>query len=264
VGPAIVVKTTMQSFKGGDISNYRLPKDEKELKKLLKFMKKKKIFKKVENLITKDRKRGRISGMIKDLGSQNVMLKNEKFAGFNEELAHLDFTVTGAAHLMDNANSKIASSLIEGLALGFIVVTLIISFLFRSVKVGIVSLLPNVLPLLIIGGLMGFMEIDLKVATALIFTIAFGIAVDDTIHFLARVKMELKRGKGMEVAITESMKTTGKAIIVTSFILSAGFLTFLLSDFGSTFYVGLLISLALFLALLSDLFLLPGLINRKK
>ena len=111
-----------------------------------------------------------------------------------------------------------------------------------------------------VGGLMGFTGIDLKISTALIFTIAFGIAVDDTIHFMSKLRIELGKGKSLLYAIKRTFLSTGKAIMVTSLILYAGFFSLTFSSFGSTFYVGVLVSTTLFFALIGDLFLLPVLL----
>jgi predicted RND superfamily exporter protein len=111
-----------------------------------------------------------------------------------------------------------------------------------------------------IGALLGFAGIDMKVSTAIIFTISFGIAVDDTLHFMSRFRLELSKGRTYLYALKRTFLSTGKAIVLTSVILCAGFLLLLFSDFLGTFYVGLLISLTLLFALLADLFLLPVLL----
>ena len=104
---------------------------------------------------------------------------------------------------------------------------------------------------------MGLMNIDLKVSTSIIFTISFGIAVDDTIHFLSKMKIELGKGKSILYALKRTYLSTGKAIVITSIILCGGFLTLIFSSFLGTFYIGLLVSLTLVFAVLADLFLLP-------
>jgi predicted RND superfamily exporter protein len=104
---------------------------------------------------------------------------------------------------------------------------------------------------------MGFAGIPLKLSTSIIFNIAFGIAVDDTIHFLARVKTYLSAGKSKMYAVKRTFLTTGKAMIVTTLILSGGFATLIFSDFLGTFYIGLLISLTLFIALFFELLITP-------
>ncbi|MBK6526808.1 MAG: MMPL family transporter [Crocinitomicaceae bacterium] len=124
----------------------------------------------------------------------------------------------------------------------------------------LIALTVNILPLLMIGALLGFAGIDMKVSTAIIFTISFGIAVDDTLHFMSRFRLELSKGRTYLYALKRTFLSTGKAIVLTSVILCAGFLLLLFSDFLGTFYVGLLISLTLLFALLADLFLLPVLL----
>ncbi len=124
----------------------------------------------------------------------------------------------------------------------------------------VISLIPNILPLMFIAGIMGMLSIDIKVSTAMVFTIAFGIAVDDTIHFISKLKIELAKGKTLLYAIKRTYLSTGKAIILTSIILSGGFLTLIFSDFNGTFYLGLMVGMALIFAVICDLLLLPILI----
>jgi predicted RND superfamily exporter protein len=118
------------------------------------------------------------------------------------------------------------------------------------------------LPLLLIAGFMGWAGVYLKASTSIIFTIAFGIAVDDTIHFLSKLKIELNKGRSIAYAVKHTYLFTGKAIIITSIILAGGFLTLIFSSFGSTFYTGLLVSLTLLFAVVADLTLLPLFILR--
>jgi predicted RND superfamily exporter protein len=187
-----------------------------------------------------------------------------------EHSGYIGFNITGTAHLIDVNNSYISKNVLEGLLIAFGVIGLIVGFMFRSIKLVLFSLIVNVMPLLMIGGIMGLMGIDLKMSTAIIFTIAFGIAVDDTIHFLSKLRHELKQGKSMLYAMKRSYLSTGKAIMVTSLILCGGFLTLALSDFLGTANIGKLISLTLLFAVLSDLVLLPALLlllpnkNKKK
>ena len=147
-----------------------------------------------------------------------------------------------------------------GLTIAFAVVAIIAGILFRSLRMVVITLVPNIIPLMMVAAIMGFFGITLKLSTSIVFTIAFGIAVDDTIHFISKLKLELQKGKSLIFALKRTFLSTGKAIIVTSIILSGGFLILLLSSFGGTFYTGLLISLTLIFALIIDLTLLPVLI----
>jgi predicted RND superfamily exporter protein len=121
---------------------------------------------------------------------------------------------------------------------------------------------PNVVPLLFIAGVMGVTGIDIKVSTAIIFTIAFGIAVDDSIHMLGKLRIELDKGRTVPYAMKRSFLSAGKAVTITSIMLCSGFVSLVFSGFASVFYMGLLISITLFMALLADLVLLPVLIMR--
>ena len=203
-----------------------------------------------------------MNGTVKDLGG-NQMRKFRK--EFNDRVgeSYPDFKVeqTGTAYLIDKNNQNLSSGMIYSLGIAFMVVALIVGFLFRSPRMVIISLIPNLFPLLMIAGLMGFMGVDIKVSTSILFTIAFGIAVDDTIHFVSKLKIEMSKGKRKVWAIRRTYMSTGRAIVLTTGILCAGFLTLLFSSFLGTFYMGLLITLALFFALISDLFLLPVLVQ---
>ena len=132
--------------------------------------------------------------------------------------------------------------------------------MFRNLPMVVISLIPNMLPLLMIAGIMGWSDIDLKLSTSIIFTIAFGIAVDDTIHFISKLRIELAKGRSLQEAVESSFLSAGKAIIITSIILCGGFMTLSLSSFLGTFYIGVLISVTLLLAVVSDLFVLPWLV----
>jgi predicted RND superfamily exporter protein len=129
--------------------------------------------------------------------------------------------------------------------------------LFRNWKMILVSLIPNILPILIGAAVLGFFNIALDASTAIIFSISFGIAVDDTIHMLSKFKLERSRHTPIETALKRVFQETGKAVILTSVILFFGFAILLFSATPGTNYVGLLIAITLFTALFSDLLLIP-------
>ncbi|MFB6305756.1 MAG: MMPL family transporter [Flavobacteriales bacterium] len=129
--------------------------------------------------------------------------------------------------------------------------------LFKSIKVIPVTLVPNILPLVLVAGIMGFTGTNLKISTSIIFTIGFGIAVDDTIHFMSRLKLEQMKGRSLPIAMKRTFFSTGRAIILTSIILCSGFIGLIFSDFLGTYYIGTLVTMVLLFALISDLYLLP-------
>jgi predicted RND superfamily exporter protein len=207
----------------------------------------------------------RISGKIEDIGAVAIrerMEGLERWFSASHPDAPIRLRVTGTAHLVDVNNAHLAADLVLGLSLSFLAISLLMGALFRNVRMVIISLIPNALPLVFLGGIMGFLGIDLKVSTAIVFTIAFGIAVDDTIHMLAHFRGELQAGRAVEPAMRRTFIGSGKAIILTSIILAGGFISLAGSQFMGTFYIGSLIGLTLILALLADLFLIPLLLLR--
>ena len=135
------------------------------------------------------------------------------------------------------------------------------SILFSSVRMVMVSLIPNLLPLITTAGLMGFFGIPIKPSTILIFSIAFGISVDDTIHFLAKYRQELKQHKWrIKESVYLALRETGVSMIYTSTVLFFGFGVFTVSSFGGTVALGILVAVTLMFAILADLVLLPSLL----
>jgi predicted RND superfamily exporter protein len=152
--------------------------------------------------------------------------------------------------------------MVGGLGLALIAVAIIAGLLFRSGAMVVLCLITNLLPLVMIAGVMVLMDVDLKVTSGIIFTVAFGIAVDDTIHFLSKLRLQLSQGRSLPVAVKRSFLATGKAIVVTSLILCGGFMTLTSSSFLGTFHIGFLISLTLLFAVVADLTFLPWMVLR--
>lgn len=261
--PTTVVKSGHQALNGGRVDSYHLPESDREWKRTLNIIKKVAGTEKLKAFVTTNQKFGRVNGKIVDLGGheigkRNVLLKAYTDANIDAEL--LQYRLTGTALLIDKNNQDLSANMLTGLVIAFGVIALLVGLLYRSITMVVISLVPNIMPLLLIGGYMGFAGIDLKVSTSVIFTIAFGIAVDDTIHFVSKLRLELGKGKSLPLALKRTFISTGKAIIVTTIILCAGFVTLILSTFTSTFYIGLLISMTLAFAVLADLLLLPPLL----
>jgi predicted RND superfamily exporter protein len=212
--------------------------------------------------VSKDFTQGRIAGRIVDKGSLAVNLKNRQFHKWLERQKpqNLTFRITGSSDLIDKSNQYLTQNMLEGLSLDVVVLMLIIGLLFRSLRMMLISILPNLIPLLVAAGIMGFAQIEMKVTISIIFSIAFGIAIDDTLHLLSRFKLELNKGKTIPMAMRTTFLSTGKAMILTAMVIASGFATLMLSDFKSTYYVGLLISLTLVIALLAELVLMPVLL----
>jgi hypothetical protein len=169
--------------------------------------------------------------------------------------------VTGSTYIYIKGNQFLIRNLITSMIIAFFIIALIMGALFRNVKMILISIIPNVIPLIITGGIMGFLGIPLKPSTALIFSIAFGISVDDSIHFLAKYRQELFANKfKVSTAVSKSLQETGASMIYTSIILFFGFVIFVASEFGGTVNLGRLTSITLLFAMLANLVVLPALL----
>jgi predicted RND superfamily exporter protein len=259
----MMVKATNVGNHGGMQEYFELPEKEKDLKKIVKDIKRYADDEKLAKIIDSTTTETRISARMGDLGSYNTKSLHEKFLNFVADPKYsdvLDVHLTGGPYLMELNNKMLVNNVITGLIIAFIIIGIIIGIMYKSVKIILITLVPNIIPLLMIAGIMGFLGIDLKLSTSIVFTIAFGIAVDDTIHFLSKYKIELQKGFSKMIALKNTFESTGKAIVLTTIVLSGGFLTLCVSDYLGSFYIGILVSLTLIFALLSDLILLPVLL----
>lgn len=169
--------------------------------------------------------------------------------------------ITGASVVFLKGTYYLIKNLILSLLLAILVISILMAFLFGSVRMVLISVLPNLIPLLLTAGLMGYLGIPLKPSTILVFSIAFGISVDDTIHFLAKYRQELKEnGWKIGLAVMAAIKETGVSMIYTSIVLLFGFSIFIASEFGGTVALGILVSITLFFAMATNLLVLPSLL----
>lgn len=258
----------------GNPEAFKLPDSKRDLRNYKRMLKIADQGKFIRTVLDSTEHTTRINGGVPDWGNQKATGENQQFYDFIEKEGlnkHLNIHVTGTAHLLDKNMSYMSSSLVEGLSFAIIVVSILMALLYKSVRMLIISIIPNIIPLIVIAGVMGYFGINLKITTAIVFTISFGIAIDDTIHFLSNFKLELKKGKSKLYALKNTYLSTGKAIVLTSAILIGGFSMLLMSDFMGTYYMGLMICITLIVAVLSDLFILPLLLlyfypdpNKKK
>jgi uncharacterized protein len=261
ISPLTITKALNKALNGGNEKAFATP-SKGQIGRIMPY-----VDQAIENsevaVLTSDYTSGRLSTRTEDMGSlQSAEMKGELNRFLEDEINQdlLKVKITGTSHLIDISHESVTNQLAKGLGFAFIVVAVIVGFLFRSWKIALVALLPNIIPLVWVAGLMYFLDIDLKLTTAIIFTVAFGIAVDDTIHFMAKFKIELEKGKSRLYAIKRTFLETGKAIVLTTVVLVFGFSILTFSEFGVTFYSGFLISFSLLFALLADLVLLPVLL----
>jgi predicted RND superfamily exporter protein len=257
------IKVLNQSSHLGNPEYFKLPETQREIRKLrrpIKFAEKGELFKVV---VDSTQKNMRISANTPDWGNKKATLENKKFEKFlakniNPNLISVKYT--GTAFLLDKNISYLSMNLVEGILVSVSIIVIMMLIIYRSWKLVLLSVIPNIIPLIVLSGMMGLMHVDLKISTSVIFTISLGIAFDDTIQFLAKFKIELDKGKSKVYAIKTAYLVTGKGMILSSLIVCSGFLTLLFSSFLGTFMMGFMISITLFVALIADITLLPVLI----
>jgi predicted RND superfamily exporter protein len=170
-------------------------------------------------------------------------------------------TMTGASILTSEGTKYLVINLFTSLIFAIIAIALLMAILFRSWRMVLVSLIPNFIPLLFTAGIIGWFGIPLKPSTLLVFSIAFGISVDDTIHYLAKYRQELKTQQwDLKACVMMAIRESGLGMFYTSIILFAGFSMFVFSQFGGTQALGMLVSLTLLVAMITNLVLLPSLL----
>jgi predicted RND superfamily exporter protein len=206
----------------------------------------------------------RITTFMKDIGTGNMAKIEDKLSSKIDSIFPKNrYTVvmTGKALIFEKGTEYLLDNLVSSLLFAVRLISLLMVFMFRSFKMVVVSLIPNLLPLMITAGLMGYFGIPLKPSTILVFSIAFGLSVDDTIHFLAQYRQELTRNDWkIKRSVFATIKEAGISMFYTSVVLFTGFSVFMLSDFGGTIALGGLIAITLAFGMLSNLMLLPCLV----
>lgn len=216
------------------------------------------------NFIDSNKQKARISVSMKDIGSAQLPITLDKFekrAAAIFDTANYKVSFTGGSITFLEGSSFIINGLKESIFWAFLLITLCMFYLFKSIRILICSLIPNLIPLVVTAGVMGWVGIALKPSTVLVFSVALGIVIDVTIRFLINYKQELPIHHGnVAPTLRQTIKHTGISIIYTSLVLIAGFVIFCWSDFGGTKALGWLTSLTLVVGTITNLVLLPVLI----
>ena len=259
--PVELIKYGYQIEKGGANRYYQFP-SERQYSSSLDNVKKIKDKLGMGIIMDSSESYARFAAFIPEWGSYDTQQRNadlETFINKNIDAEILKNRITGTTFLIDKSNETISWYLIKGLLIATALISLVLAIYFKSFKVLIISMVPNFIPLLITAGVMGYMDAPLKLTTSIIFAVAFGIAVDDTIHFLGTYKNIQAVNRPWR--LVKTFRSAGLSICITSLLIISGFVLFTFSAFATTFYLGLFLSLAMFSALITDLFLLPLLIK---
>ena len=258
------VKCSKQAFYNGDSTYYSLPNNQ-EQRVILGYLKNSSEGLGFGNLLMDSLKQeARISLRVADISTSKMdSIFDSLLPKINEifDPEKYDVTITGTSIVFLNGTKFLIKNLVLSLLLVIVLISIFMAWMFNSFRMVVVSIIPNLIPLLLTGAIMGYFGIALKPSTILVFSIAFGISVDDTIHFLAKYRQELLMNNwNIRKSVFSALNETGVSMFYTSVVLFFGFFIFVASDFGGTIALGLLVSITLMLAMLSNLLLLPALL----
>lgn len=258
------VKYSKQAFYNGDSTYYSLPNSQ-EQRVILSYLKNSSEGLGFGNLLMDSLKQeARISLRVADISTSKMdSIFDSLLPKINEifDPEKYDVTITGTSIVFLNGTKFLIKNLVLSLLLVIVLISIFMAWMFNSFRMVVVSIIPNLIPLLLTGAIMGYFGIALKPSTILVFSIAFGISVDDTIHFLAKYRQELLMNNwNIRKSVFSALNETGVSMFYTSVVLFFGFFIFVASDFGGTIALGLLVSITLMLAMLSNLLLLPALL----
>ena len=261
-----LVKYSKQAYYNGNPEFYELPTKQEEafILSYIKNSTKKGNENMLKSYVDSTGQYARITTFMRDIGTDKMEKIEERL---QDKINHIfpkeryEVSLTGKAYVFEKGTHYLIGNLVQSLLFAIVLIALLMAYMFRSFKMILISLLPNILPLVITAGLMGFLGIPIKPSTILVFSIAFGISVDDTIHFLAKYRQELK-GNDWKIkrSVYNTLKEAGISMFYTSVVLFFGFSVFTLSSFGGTVALGGLVATTLLFAMLSNLIVLPALL----
>ena len=261
-----LVKYSTQAYYNGKPEYYRLPSAQEQIFVLsyAKNATKNNKDNLMKSYVDATGQYARITTFMKDIGTDQmavVQSKLDKKINTIFPKNKFEVTITGKAFVFQKGTTYLIDNLIESLLFAILLIALLMAYMFRSVKMIMVSIITNILPLCITSGLMGYLGIPLKPSTILVFSIAFGISVDNAIQFMAKYRHDLALNNGnVYKSVMSAMRETGISTFYTSVVLILGFATFTLSSFSGTIALGGLISATLLFAMFANLLVLPALV----
>ncbi|QBA63275.1 efflux RND transporter permease subunit [Muriicola soli] len=259
-----LVKYSKQAFYNGIPKYYQLPTSQENTFIMNVVRKSEGDGQLLKNFVDSTGQIARVTTFIKDVKTERMEEIEARLLENIEKIFPEDrykTSMTGKALLFLKGTKYLVKNLILSLTLAIGLIALFMAYLFRSFRMIVISLIPNLLPLVVTAGVMGFVGVPIKPSTILVFSIAFGISVDDTIHFLAKYRQELTANHWqIQKSVYAALRETGVSMFYTSIVLFFGFSVFVLSSFGGTVALGALVSATLLFAMLANLILLPSLL----
>ena len=258
------IKFSKQALYNGDKQFYSLPNSQEKRWLLDYTLKSESPNEWMRSLVDEGKQIGRITLNVSDIGTTRMKFLKDELRSMVDEIFNPEkykVTLTGTSVVFLEGTTYLVKNLFISLFLAILLISLFMAWMFNSFRMVVVSLIPNLIPLLITASIMGYLGISIKPSTILVFSIAFGISVDDTIHFLAKYRQELKyRNNNIKASVVAAINETGVSMFYTSIVLFFGFFIFIASQFGGTIALGLLVSITLLIALMSNLIVLPAML----
>lgn len=260
-----IIKGSTQAFYNDRPEDYRIPTNN-ERPFIMKYLNNKGDNKNLlRSFVDSTGQYVRFTCKVADIGTNEMkILVNDIITPKTKEIFEskgIKTKITGTTLLFLKGNQYLIDDLTGSLIFAFFLISIMMAMLFTNLRMIIISIIPNLIPMLLTAGLMGWFDITLKPSTALIFSISFGISIDSTIHYLSKYKQDFKLLKGDVLgAVKASLYETSISMIYTSIVLLCGFIIFAFSDFGGTVALGVLTSITLFIAMITNLILLPALL----
>jgi predicted RND superfamily exporter protein len=258
-----IAKYSKQAFYNGKPKYYQLPTSQ-EQNFMMPYFKNFESNGKLNAYVDSTGRYARLTVYMKDVGTKRM---EEIEAQIKPKIAKIfpderyEVSMTGKALTFQKGTKYLVNNLVVSLSLAVLLIAVFMAWMFRSFRMILISIIPNMLPLLMTAGMMGFLGVPIKPSTILVFSIAFGISVDDTIHFLAKYRQELKsRNWKIRQSVYPALRETTVSMFYTSVVLYFGFSVFMISSYGGTVALGGLVSATLLFAMLSNLLLLPSLL----
>lgn len=261
--PTIIYKSLNQMNNGNRSEAYKLPDDSLQFADFKRMATQ--LPKATANILqSKDGTKARIATRILDLGADSVMAVGEnmdRWIAANTDKNLATFRRTGTGYIIDKNAMYVRADLVEGIFWEVGLIALLMAFMLRNVRMIFIFLIPNLFPLIFAGALVGYMGVPLDAGISMIFTVVFGIAIDDTIHFLSTFNINRGKGETVDEALHSTLVETGKPVCITTIILFFGFLVMIFSIHPPSVTIGKIIAVTLVTALMSDLFINPILLR---
>lgn len=259
-----IVKSATQAYYNDTPENYRIPNNSEKGFILKYFSGRNNDISIIRSFVDTNAQVVRFSMKVADLGTKKMdeFINGRLQPKLKEIFSTTEFKVivTGTSLLFLKGNQYLLNDLTESMLYAFALISLMMAFMFTNIRMIIISIIPNIIPMLITAGIMGLFDIRMKISTAVIFSISFGITIDSTIHYLSKFMQELPHCDTVLEAVLKSLKEAGISMIYTSIVLILGFGIFIFSEFGGTIALGMLTCLTLIFALLTNMILLPVLL----